>query len=166
MYLHHYAIRCKDRKAAAEFYCEAFGYSITEEFIIYFNADKTEKAMCYALKPSNPEAMPEVFISEGSPGSIVANWVDKHGSGIHHIAKHVDDVVATMEQWKAKGWASFTTDKPIESTDLIQCFTNPHPITGIVYEFINVKNGRGFSTENVKRLMESTVNSDVPMGAP
>jgi catechol 2,3-dioxygenase-like lactoylglutathione lyase family enzyme len=167
MYLHHYAIRCKDRHATARFYLEALDYAIVEEFTIYFNADQTEKAECLALKYSESGVfMPEVFISEGTPGSIVDNWVLKHGNGIHHLAHFVDDVALAMRDWKERGLATFTTDVPIESDDLIQCFTNPHPDTGIVYEFINSKTGRGFDASNVKRLMESTIKSDVPIGAP
>lgn len=185
MRLDHIAYRVHDRAAAAKFLCDAFGYRIDEEFTIYFDSEKKDYAECYALSPIERHGFkdvqntirheqyylqyhmaPEVFISQGTPGSIVYNWVGKHGPGIHHIAYEVEDVAAKMDYWRRMGYAEFTTDKPIESNDLIQCFTTPHILTGTVYEFIKRKAGRGFDANNVKRLMESTITSDFPRGAP
>ena len=61
-----------------------------------------------------------------------------------------------MEKWASKGWAEFTTDKPIKAEGLVQCFTKPHPLTGIIYEFI-YRTTKGFNKDNVKDLMESTI---------
>ena len=45
--------------------------------------------------------------------------------------------------------------KPLICGDLIQVFTKPHPITGIIYELIQRKTF-GFCKDNVKNLMNST----------
>src|SRR5882724_521415 len=95
----HIAFRVRDRLKTVQFLCDALGYHVQQEFPIYFNDEKTDFAMCTALEP------PEIFISEGSPGTIVAEWVKAHGPGIHHIAIQVDSVAETMEEWRQKGWA-------------------------------------------------------------
>ena len=170
MRLDHIAYRVRDRDAAVKFFEKFFGYSIDKElpegFDIQFE-DGT-KARCFALKP--PEysearmvygmfsqeyhAAPEVFVSEGTDNSIVREWVEKNGSGIHHLAYEVDSVEETMNEWRAKG-IEFTTATPLVCPDLVQAFTKPNPITGLIYEII--QRGRfGFCKDNVKDLMNST----------
>lgn len=71
------------------------------------------------------------------------------------MAYQVEDVAATMDEWKKMGWATFTSEKPFMCEGLTQVFTEPHPITRIVYEFIQ-RTERGFCAGNVKQLMRST----------
>lgn len=181
MRLDHIAFRVPDRHATASFLIDAFGYQVQKEFEIFFNEEKTEKAQCVALQPAekcHPELpftmntfveydtefvnaqyhmAPEIFVSEGTPGSIVDEWVKARGGigGIHHFAYQVDSVERTMGVWQEKGWAEFTTSKPLTCPGLKQVFTRPHPMTGIIYEFIE-RGAHGFCEENVKDLMEST----------
>ena len=84
----------------------------------------------------------------------ISEWVKKHGPGIHHLAYEVDSVENTMQEWRTKG-IKFTTDAPLACPGLVQAFTVPNPITGIIYEIIE-RESQGFCKENVKDLMEST----------
>lgn len=175
MRIDHIAYRVSDREKAAKFFVEALGYKIADEFKIDF--DDGSCALCYALIP--PEKLshiedfdkwnilnddgeyhipPEIFVSEGTTGSIVDDWVKSHGDGVHHIAYQVDDVATTMQEWLENGWATFTTDEPITTDDLVQCFTEVHPLTGIIYEFI-YRTKKGFNINNVRDLMISTIGN-------
>ena len=174
MRIDHIAYRVVDRKATAKHFIEAMGYRLADEFEINF--DDGSCAQCYALTPperaSDDESFnkwteenengeyhmpPELFISEGSPGSIVDEWVKTSKSGgVHHIAYQVEDVAATMKRWRDNKWATFTTEEPIEADGLVQCFTNEHPLTGLIYEFI-YRTKKGFNIDNVKDLMASTM---------
>jgi hypothetical protein len=49
----------------------------------------------------------------------------------------------------------FATEEPIETYNLTQCFTKPHPLAVIIYEFIERKN-KGFNVDNVKTPIIST----------
>lgn len=104
---------------------------------------------------------PEIFVSEGPPGSLIYNWVEKNcpgrNGGIHHLAYEVDDVRSTMSEWQQKGFL-FTTDDILSCDDLDQVFTEPNPHTGIIYEFIERKGAHGFCQGNVSRLMNSTAH--------
>lgn len=182
MRLDHIAYRVADRDKTVEFLMKAFGYRFQAEFEIFFNDEKTDKALCIALEP--PEKVqpvtpwvnvlqpplgtsavlpqeyhmaPEIFVSEGTEGSIVGNWVAKRDGigGIHHMAYQVDSVEDQMELWRAKGYAEFSTEKPMTCPGLTQVFTKPSALTGVIYEFIE-REGHGFCSENVKQLMEST----------
>lgn len=171
MRLDHIAYRVADRYKTTKFFVEAFGYHIQQEFTIDFGKGQT--AQCIALEP--PEKLkpfipwiipqdfiqyhlpPEIFVSDGSQGSIVGNWVANRGGigGIHHIAYQVDDVVAIMNEWKTKGYAEFSSEEPMVCPGLTQVFTKPSDLTGVIYEFIK-RDEFGFCAENVKQLMEST----------
>src|SRR3954469_21564575 len=123
MRIDHIAFRVKDRAAAVKFFTETLGYKVQQDFDIFFNDEKTDVANCTALEP--PEKLdrvvpwthmvpgleqeyhmpPEIFVSQGTPGSIVEEWVNRKGPGIHHIALQVDSVADTMREWQEKGWA-------------------------------------------------------------
>jgi catechol 2,3-dioxygenase-like lactoylglutathione lyase family enzyme len=181
MRLDHIAYRTFNRDKTVAFFMEAFGYKKQAEFEIFFNDEKTDKALCIALEPPekiNPKMpftihhigfdgetdyhmAPEIFVSEGTPGSIVWNWVQARGGigGIHHIAYEVPDVEAKRKEWIEKGWGDFTSKTAFKCDDLTQIFTVPHSLTGMVYEFIERK-GHGFCAANVLELMRSTAKID------
>tara|TARA_B100000676_G_scaffold306253_1_gene362136 strand:- start:1117 stop:1665 length:549 start_codon:yes stop_codon:yes gene_type:complete len=180
MRLDHIAYRTKDRYKTAEFLDKCMGYKIGLEFQIEF--DDNSKADCLALVPpeKRPEftdlwslhtsigvnelegdvvyhSPPEIFVSDGPEGSIVGDWVAERDGvgGIHHIAYQVDDVKATMHDWKQMGYAEFYSENPLECPGLVQVFTKPSELTGVIYELIS-REGKGFCETNVKALMEST----------
>lgn len=185
MRLDHIAYRVKDRHKTADFFHDAFGYSVGTEFQIEF--DDGSKAECLALVPDekrHPEtdewnillsdrprvedeqkdiefhayhAPPEIFVSDGPPGSIVGDWVAARGGvgGIHHIAYQCDDVAAVMTVWKEAGYAEFLSDEPLVCPGLEQVFTKPSELTGVIYELI-CRSDKGFCEDNVKDLMDST----------
>jgi len=189
MRLDHIAYRVADRHKTADFFKNAFGYEMGTEFWIKFDDDSkadcialeppevrhpdTDKWMhrvlmgAYLAGPGDPvytahcefHAPPEVFVSDGSKGSIVGDWVAERGGigGVHHIAYQVENVQAVMNEWKEKGYAEFYSEKPIscKDPDLTQVFTKPSELTGVIYEFIN-REGAGFCKDSVKQLMEST----------
>lgn len=151
MKLDHIAYRVKDRLAAIEQHRQ-LGYIKVKDFTIDF--EDGCKALCSVLvKPGDPE----VFISEGTPGSIVARWVDARGGvgAVHHMAYQVASVEKTMDRLRARG-IKFLSDKPLVCPGLVQVFTEPNPATGIIYEYIERHGENGFCEENVKDLMEST----------
>lgn len=177
MRLDHIAYRVADKNKSAQFFIDALGYKIQTEFEIDFG--EGQKAKCLALEPSEKtkdapwhilsvptehhffcteyHLAPEIFVSDGTPGSVVWEWVASRSGigGIHHLAYQVDSVLATMQEWKEKGYAEFTTENPLTCPGLTQIFTKPSSLTGVIYEFIE-RGAHGFCSENVKALMEST----------
>ena len=168
-----------DLNVAAEFFVKCFGYRIADDlpngFQITFEDNSV--ADCLVLLPpeqlsgnmpwitehyfdgdfSNYHMAPEIFISDGTVDSIVGKWVGERNGvgGIHHIAYHVDDVEKTMEELQMKGFAEFASKDPMRCPGLVQVFTKPSALTGIIYEFIT-REDQGFCKDNVKQLMEST----------
>jgi catechol 2,3-dioxygenase-like lactoylglutathione lyase family enzyme len=104
---------------------------------------------------------PELFVSDGdAPGNVVYDWVQKRGGigGVHHMAYQVPSVDEKVKEWNEKGWGEFSSPQPIrcDEDEMIQIFSKPHALTGMIYEFIE-RGEFGFCKNSVKALMESTV---------
>tara|TARA_R100000322_G_scaffold17574_2_gene10355 strand:- start:1478 stop:2032 length:555 start_codon:yes stop_codon:yes gene_type:complete len=182
MRIDHIAYRVKDKEETARFLMDFLGYkkpeNLQEGFDIQFEDGTWAK--CLVLEP--PEKVisnmawkvldvglmetfehhlaPEIFVSSGSPGSIVDQWVQSKGGvgGIHHIAYQVKSVQDIMDKWKNKGFIEFASESPLKCEGLTQVFTKPLKLTGVIYEFIE-RESQGFCAENVKDLMKSTKNN-------
>ena len=162
MRLDHIAYRSKDRHKTAKFFKDCMGYQIGTEFQIEF--DDGSKADCYALiPPTSPVLMiregPEIFISDGSPGSIVGDWVESRGGigGIHHMAYRTKKIDKVVNTWRESG-VEFLTDHVIDCPEdnLRQIFTKPlDHLGGVIIELIQ-RGKKGFCQNSVKNLMEST----------
>ena len=113
------------------------------------------------IKVAEYHMAPEIFISDGTPDSIVGKWVAaRQGIGsLHHIAYNVPSVSDKMKEWREKGYSEFTSDVPFQCDGLKQAFTKPSELCGVIFEFIE-REGQGFCKNNVKKLMESTINAD------
>ena len=179
MRLDHIAYRVKDRNKTADFFVRCLGYRIADDLPEGFDITFEDGTMAKCLVLLPPEQIgemtpwttlgapgaekqeyhkpPEIFVSNGSPGSIVEKWVNDRGGigGIHHLAYQVDSVAEVMNEWRTKGYAEFTTQDPLSCPGLVQAFTKPSELTGVIYEFIE-REAQGFCQANVKDLMEST----------
>tara|TARA_B100000745_G_C19879819_1_gene293685 strand:+ start:35 stop:511 length:477 start_codon:yes stop_codon:yes gene_type:complete len=155
MRLDHIAYRVTDRHKTAEFLRAILDYSKSTEFQIEFDDKST--AQCVVLEPFI-SGQPEVFISNGSPGSIVDKWVkERNGGGVHHIAYSTGSIEEKVEEWKAHG-IEFLTENIIDcpEDDMRQIFTKPIDyLGGIIIELID-RGDKGFCQNNVKNLMNST----------
>lgn len=182
MRLDHIALRVPNRHITAQFYIDNFGYRLQQEFQIHF--DEGETADCLVLIPpekytialipfsvhiENVDAEinaeyhlpPEIFISDGSSGSIVGNWVAARGGigGVHHMAYLVPDVDKAVEEWKSRG-IEFSSDAPIVCEGLKQIFTKELKQAGNIVVELLERAGDGFCKSNVLELMRSSVEKN------
>ena len=153
--LDHIAYRVPNRDETVDHLTKMFGYEVGEEFTIDF--DDGSKAECKALVETS---LPEVFVSQGSSGSIVEKWIKNTPNGqggIHHLAYKVNDIDPIFKKWKDAG-IEFLTENVIDcpDDDLRQIFTKPQPLLGgVIIELIE-RGDKGFCKNSVKELMEAT----------
>ena len=155
MKLDHIAYRVRNRHETAQFFRSMFSYETGTEFDIEF--DDGSKAECLALLPPiSPEVLvregPEIFISDGTPGSIVGDWVESRGGigGIHHMAYKTRFIDKAVEYWKRSG-VEFLTEDIIDcpEDDLRQIFTIPlDHLGGVIIELIQ-RGKKGFCYTSV-----------------
>jgi hypothetical protein len=180
----HQAWRTPNRQKTVDFFINALGYRVQETFELYFNDEKTETAICTALEPSDRVSpnvpfsffmpfmednvekhqkyvlSPEIFVSEGSPGSIVDEWCKKKGGAqLHHVALQIpydSTVEQEVQLWLEKGWCEeFSSENVIKCDEMSQIFTKPSESTGVIWELIQRKD-KGFCKNSVIDLMRST----------
>jgi catechol 2,3-dioxygenase-like lactoylglutathione lyase family enzyme len=179
MRLDHIAYRVKDRYKTARLFIDCFGYRLDEDIPDGFKIEFEDGSFadCLVLLPPeqiskntpwmaehyfdheyvNYHIAPEIFISDGTNDSIVGKWVKERSGvgGIHHMAFQVDSVEEKMKEWQEKGYVEFATAEPLSCPGLVQVFTKPSELTGVIYELIE-REEDGFCKDNVKALMEST----------
>ena len=76
------------------------------------------------------------LVQSSNPGSLYNRFIAEKGEGIHHVAFGVEDMRATMAEWKAKG-VRFTMDPPLGASGsrrAIITFTDPATSGGLVIE--------------------------------
>ena len=106
---------------------------------------------------------PEIFISDGTPDSIVGRWVATRGNGnyLHHQAyqvKNYEELVEKVEAWRKTG-IEFASKEIVHCKDdptMYQIFTKPLDVLGGVIIELLCRGSKGFCQANVKSLMEST----------
>lgn len=151
----HIAFRVDSLEAALGFYTGVMGLEVADRFQIKFE-DGTV-ANCAALNAGSIQ----IFVSEGvGDGGVVKEWVQVHGNALHHVAYAVPDIREAVAGLRERG-VEFLTQDVLEDASLLQIFTKPEPNTGIIHEIIQRKGNKSFSTNNVKRLMDSTRDADV-----
>lgn len=69
-----------------------------------------------------------------SPESTIANFLEKRGEGVHHIAFAVEDIVGEMARLKAEGFR-LLSDIPKKGADnKLVCFVHPKTTNGVLIE--------------------------------
>lgn len=76
------------------------------------------------------------FLEPSSPDSPISRFLEKRGSGIHHIALYVDDIEARLKALKAKNipLINETPQKGAEGCRV--AFLHPKALGGILVELI------------------------------
>ncbi len=94
----------------------------------------------------------EVMAPTGDTG-VIADFLQKRGEGLHHIAFAVDDIESTMNTLREKN-VRFVDDAPVReklgfedfagrkfAEDIQFAFSHPASILGILFEFIQYPEG-------------------------
>jgi methylmalonyl-CoA/ethylmalonyl-CoA epimerase len=86
-------------------------------------------------------------------GSQVAQFTQRHGPGVQHVALNVRDLGHAIDTLQARG-LELSTPR-LDGEGLSQIFGMRDPATGLMIELIERRNYTGFSDENVRRLFSS-----------
>jgi methylmalonyl-CoA/ethylmalonyl-CoA epimerase len=78
------------------------------------------------------DAVLELIESIG-PDSTVSKFLNKHGSGIHHISFEVEDLVAVLKVLENKG-VVLINKRPLVTKDYKVVFVHPKAFNGVLIE--------------------------------
>lgn len=108
--------------------------------------EKLLNTPCYKTEPVESEQVNTAFFKKGdskielveayAPGSVISNFIDKKGEGVHHIAFEVDDIEAEMKRLVGEGFI-LVDEKPKQGADnKMVCFLHPKSTNGILIELV------------------------------
>lgn len=76
------------------------------------------------------------FLEPTSPNSPISKFLEKRGSGVHHIAVYVDDLEAKLQELKSKGVALIDETPRVGAEGCRIAFLHPKAMGGILLELI------------------------------
>jgi methylmalonyl-CoA/ethylmalonyl-CoA epimerase len=123
---------------------EHIGIAVKELAISIPLFEKLLNSQCYKTELVASEQVRTAFFKTGdtkiellesvTEEGIIANFIDKKGEGIHHIAFEVPDIVAEMERLKNEGFI-LLNDVPKKGADnKLVCFLHPKNTNGVLIE--------------------------------
>ena len=124
--LEHVAIAVKDLDAAVHYYVHVLGFAPPELEVV---ADQKVRTAIFGHGMGRIE-----LICPTDASSSVAKFLEKRGEGLHHICVEVDDIVATLEELKAKGAALIDAEPRIGAGGAQIAFGHPKGAHGVLTE--------------------------------
>lgn len=122
----HIGIAVKDLSAVNEIYTRLFGQEPYKSESVELEQVDTS---FFKIGQTKIE-----FLSATSGDSAIANFIEKRGEGIHHIAFEVEDIHHELERLQADGF-QFTRPQVSKGADnKLVCFVHPKSANGVLVE--------------------------------
>ena len=78
-----------------------------------------------------------------APGSVINNFIEKRGEGIHHLAFEVDDINAEVSRLIDEGFTLINEEPKPGADNKIVCFLHPKSTNGVLIELVMDKQDPG-----------------------
>ena len=127
--LHHVAVAVESVQAALGFYHDILGLT---DITIKTLKDRGLKVALIQAGDSEIE-----LLEPTSEDSTVRRFLDRRGSGLHHICFEVDDIEAAMREFEGRG-AEFIEPVPREGAVGLVSFMPPAVADGVLVELAQV----------------------------
>lgn len=106
--------------------------------------EKLLDSPCYKTEQVETEKVNTAFFKQGEtkiellestgPDGVIAQFIEKKGEGLHHIAFEVVDIEKEMQRLKNEGFV-LLNDKPKPGADnKLVCFLHPKHTNGVLIE--------------------------------
>ncbi len=130
---------------------EHIGIAVKELSVSIPLFEKLLNTPCYKTEVIEGELVNTAFFLKGenkielleaySGASVINNFIEKRGEGIHHIAFEVDDIDEEIKRLVNEGF-TLINDKPKQGADnKMVCFLHPKSTNGVLIELVmEIKN--------------------------
>ena len=122
----HIGIAVKDAEAALKLYREVLGLESTHTEIV---ENQKVKTVHIPIGDSSIE-----LLESTSPEGVVAQFIEKRGEGIHHIAIEVPDIHAALDKMKTAGFRLIDETPRIGADNMLIAFVHPRSTNGVLLE--------------------------------
>ena len=106
--------------------------------------EKLLNVPCYKTEVVESEQVNTAFFKKGEskiellepygPSSVITNFIEKKGEGIHHLAFEVDDIYAECKRLKDEGFILINEVPKKGADNKMICFLHPKSTNGILIE--------------------------------
>lgn len=106
--------------------------------------EKLLNTPCYKTEVVESEGVSTAFFASGpnkiellaaqNPESPIANFIEKRGEGIHHIAFDVTDIYAEIERLKNEGFELINQEPKPGADNKLIAFLHPKSTQGVLIE--------------------------------
>ena len=127
--VHHIGIAVEDLSAARRFF--------EENFRLQTNARESFGELDFSFVPMDGTAL-ELLQSTTDSG-VIAKFIQKKGTGIHHITFEVDDIQAELDRLRQKGIVLINEQPYRNAHDELVAFIHPKSTYGILIELLQTK---------------------------
>lgn len=108
--------------------------------------EKLLNSPCYKTEVVESEQVNTAFFKKGeskielveayAPGSVVNNFIERKGEGIHHIAFEVEDIEAEARRLVSEGFRLVNEKPKPGADDKLVCFLHPKDTNGVLIELV------------------------------
>jgi methylmalonyl-CoA epimerase len=74
------------------------------------------------------------LLESTSPDGVVAQFIEKRGEGIHHIAIEVEDIDAALNKMKDAGYRLIDETPRVGADNMLIAFVHPRSTNGVLLE--------------------------------
>ena len=74
------------------------------------------------------------LLQDTTPDGVISRFLQKKGEGIHHIAFHVEDILAEMERLKLQGFRLLNETPKQGADNKLICFLHPSGTNSVLIE--------------------------------
>jgi len=124
--IEHIGIAVKNLKDSANLYERLLGQGSYKEELVESEFVNTSFFQVGANKIELLEAT--------DPKSPIAQFIEKRGEGIHHIAFDVDDIHLEMERLRDLGFTLLNAEPKKGADNKLVCFVHPKTANGVLVE--------------------------------
>ena len=122
----HIGIAVKDAEAALKLYREVLGLEPTHTEIVESQKVKT---VHIPIGDTSIE-----LLESTSPEGVVAQFIEKRGEGIHHVAIEVPDIHVALDKMKTAGFRLIDETPRIGADNMLIAFIHPRSTNGVLLE--------------------------------
>lgn len=104
---------------------------------------------CYKIEEVASEGVKTAFflkdttkielVASDKSGSAIANFIEKNGEGMHHIAYDVSDIKVEMERLRLEGFRLINEEPKDGADNKLVCFIHPKSVNGVLIELCQEK---------------------------
>src|SRR5882724_5414806 len=123
----HLGIAVRSLDAALKFYEQQLGFSVALRETV------EQEKVNVAMLPAGDSRIE--LLEASTPDSVIANFIEKRGEGLHHVALKVPDLAAAVERLKTQGARLLNEPRPGAGGHLY-VFVHPSSTGGVLLELI------------------------------